>query len=203
MRVLIVDDHPVVVSGCKALLAAEPDIEVFDAQDAESGLAAYLRAAPDVAVIDINLPGLSGFDLAARILARDPAARIVIFSMNDDPAFAARAISSGAKGYVAKNDDPSLFVAALRQVCAGGTYLPGALAEKIAFAKFDNRMAQLSPRELEILRLLAAGESMGVIADKLGVSYKTIANNCTALKLKLGARTSMDLMRLALEAQGQ
>jgi two-component system, NarL family, invasion response regulator UvrY len=203
LRVLIVDDHPVVISGCKALLAAEPDIEVFDAYDAESGLAIYFQHTPDVAVIDINLPGLSGFDLAARILARDPEARIVIFSMNDDPAFAARAISSGAKGYVAKNDDPSLFVAALRQVCAGGTYLPGGLAEKIAFAKFDNRLAQLSQRELEIVRLLAAGESMGAIADKLGVSYKTVANNCTVLKQKLGARTSMDLMRAALEAQGQ
>jgi two-component system, NarL family, invasion response regulator UvrY len=203
LRVLIVDDHPVVVSGCKALLAAEPDIEVFDAPDAEAGLAVYTAQAPDVAVIDINLPGLSGFELAARILAQDPAARIVIFSMNDDPAFAARAISTGAKGYVAKNDDPSLFVTALRQVCAGGTYLPGALAQKMAFAKFDNRLAQLSQREMEIVRLLAAGQSMGAIADKLGVSYKTIANNCTSLKLKLGARTSMDLMRVALEAQGQ
>jgi two-component system, NarL family, invasion response regulator UvrY len=203
LRVLIVDDHPVVVSGCKALLAAEPDIEVFDAADADAGLAAYAAHAPDVAVLDINLPGLSGFELAARILARDPAARIVIFSMNDDPAFAARAISAGAKGYVAKNDDPSLFAAALRQVVAGGTYLPSALAQKMAFAKFDNRRAQLSQRELEIVRMLAAGQSMGAIADKLGVSYKTIANNCTALKLKLGARTSMDLMRVALEAQAQ
>jgi two-component system, NarL family, invasion response regulator UvrY len=203
VRVLIVDDHPVVVSGCKALLAAESDIEVFDAHDAESGFSAFSSQAPDVSVIDINLPGLSGFELTARILAQDPFARIVIFSMNDDPAFAARAISAGAKGYVAKNDDPALFAAALRRVHAGGTYLPGALAQKMAFAKFDNKLSQLSQREMEIVRLLAAGESMGAIADKLGVSYKTIANNCTSLKLKLGARTSMDLMRMALEAQGQ
>ena len=202
MRVLIVDDHPIVISGCKALLAAETDVEVFDAHDAETGMAAYAAHGPDVAVIDINLPGVSGFELASRVLAQDAAARIVIFSMNDDPAFAARAISVGAKGYVAKNDDPALFVAALRQVCAGGTYLPGALAKKMAFAKFDNKRAQLSPRELQIIRMLAAGETMGAIADKLGVSCKTLANNCTALKMKLGARTSMDLMRMALEAQG-
>ncbi len=200
MRVLIVDDHPVVVSGCKALLAAEPDIVVFDAHDAESGLAAYAAHAPDVAVIDINLPGVSGFELAARVLAQDLAARIVIFSMNDDPAFAARAIQIGAKGYIAKNDDPALFASALRQVFEGGTYLPPALARKMAFAQFDSKLAQLSQRELEIVRLLAAGETTGAIADKLGVSYKTIANNCTALKSKLGARTSMDLMRAALEA---
>jgi two-component system, NarL family, invasion response regulator UvrY len=201
MRVLIVDDHPVVVSGCKALLSAEPDIEVFDAHDAESGLAAYAARSPDVAVIDINLPGVSGFELATRVLAQDPAARIVIFSMNDDPAFAARAISVGAKGYIAKNDNPALLATALRQVFAGGTYLPAAMAQKMAFAQFDRKRAQLSQREREIVRLLAAGETMGAIADKLGVSYKTIANNCTALKSKLGARTSMDLMRAALDAQ--
>jgi DNA-binding NarL/FixJ family response regulator len=196
---LIIDDHPVVVSGCKALLAGEPGAEVFDARDADSGLLAYDACAPDVVIIDINLPGVSGFELASRILARDPAARIVMFSMNDDPAFVSRALSIGAKGYIAKNDDPSLFAAALRQVCAGGEYLPPGLAQKLAFAKSDSRLSPLSQREREILQLLAAGRSMGDIADTLAVSYKTVANNCSALKLKIGARTSMDLMRIALE----
>ncbi|HUO55397.1 MAG TPA: response regulator transcription factor, partial [Rhodoblastus sp.] len=145
----------------------------------------------------------SGFELASRILARDQAARVVMFSMNDDPAFASHAIALGAKGYVAKNDDPSLFAAALREVCAGGTYLPAALAQKMVFGQVDKKRAQLSQRELEIVRLLAAGENMGDIAEKLGVSYKTIANNCTVLKSKLGARSSLDLMRVALEAQKQ
>ncbi len=199
MRVLIVDDHPVVISGCKALLAADPEIEVAEAGDGDSGFDAYLACAPDVAVIDINLPGLSGFELTRRILRRDPDARIVIFSMNDDAVFAARAIEAGAKGYIAKNDDPLLFVGALRQIAAGGVYLPADLARKIAFAKPGDLLAQLSARELEILRLLASGDTMAVIADKLNISYKTVANNCTALKQKLGARSSMDLMRLAIE----
>lgn len=198
---LIVDDHPVVISGCKALMAAEPDIEIFDASDVESGFAGFVAHKPDVSVVDISLTGLSGFELAARILARDPDARIIMFSMNDDPAFVSRAISTGAKGYIAKTDDPSHFVMALRQVCAGQSYLPGQLATKMAFAKSDSKLAQLSQRELEIVRLLAAGQSMEDIAEKLGVSYKTIANNCSALKLKLGAKTSMDLMRFALETQ--
>ena len=199
MRVLIVDDHPIVISGCKALLAADPEIEVSEAGDGDSGFDAYLAYAPDVAVIDINLPGLSGFELTRRILRRDPDARIVIFSMNDDAVFAARAIEAGAKGYIAKNDDPLLFVGALRQIAAGGVYLPADLARKIAFAKPGDLLAQLSARELEILRLLASGDTMAVIADKLNISYKTVANNCTALKQKLGARSSMDLMRLAIE----
>lgn len=201
LRVLIVDDHPIVVSGCRALLAGEPDAELFDAADAESGLAAHAAHAPDVVVMDINLPGQSGFELASRILARDPAARIVMFSMNDDPAFVSRALAVGARGYIAKNDDPSLFVPALRQIASGGTYLPPGLAQKLAFAKGDRRLAQLSPRELDILHMLAAGRSMGDIADSIGVSYKTVANNCSSLKVKLGARTSMDLMRIALETQ--
>ena len=199
MRVLIVDDHPIVISGCKALLAADPEIQVSEAGDGDSGFDAYLACAPDVAVIDINLPGLSGFELTRRILRRDPDARIVIFSMNDDAVFAARAIEAGAKGYIAKNDDPLLFVGALRQIAAGGVYLPADLARKIAFAKPGDLLAQLSARELEILRLLASGDTMAVIADKLNISYKTVANNCTALKQKLGARSSMDLMRLAIE----
>jgi DNA-binding NarL/FixJ family response regulator len=197
MRVLIVDDHPVVVSGCKALLSAEP-VEVFDAADAEAGFAAFCAHSPDVSVVDINLPGLSGFDLTQRILKHDAEAKIVIFSMNDDPAFAARAIQAGARGYIAKNDDPLLFLPALKQVCDGGTWLPADLARKMAFAR-PSPLSSLSAREIEIVRLLAAGDDMGGIADKLGVSYKTIANNCTALKAKLGARSSMDLMRAAIE----
>ena len=199
MRVLIVDDHPVVISGCRALLAGDADIEVVAAADAESGFTAYAALKPHVAVIDINLPGLSGFDLTRRILRHDPAARVIVFSMNDDPAFAARAIEAGAKGYVAKNDDPGFFAGALRQVAAGGVYLPAALAQKLAFARPGDSLAQLSARELEILRLLAAGETMATIADQLNVSYKTVANNCTALKQKLRAKNSMDLMRLAIE----
>ena len=200
MRILIVDDHPVVISGCKALLAGEADVEVFDAADAAAGYEAFLKNSPDIALVDINLPGLSGFDLTNRILRQEPEARIVIFSMNDDPAFVGRALDAGAKGFIAKNDDPLLFVSALRQVHAGGTYLPANLAHKMAFARFNDPLSSLSAREMEIVRLLAAGADMGAIADKLGVSYKTIANNCTALKSKLGAKSSMDLMRAAMEA---
>src|SRR5689334_15820310 len=98
MRVLIVDDHPIVASGCRALMAGDPDLVILDAPNAESGLEVFLAERPDVCVLDINLPGLSGFELTRRILAQDTAARIIVFSMNDDPIFAARAIDCGAKG---------------------------------------------------------------------------------------------------------
>ena len=205
MRVLIVDDHPIVISGCKALLASDAQVEVRDAADAEAGQALYFAWKPDVAVVDLNLPGLSGLEVCRRILQRDEQAKIIIFTMNDDPVFAARAIEAGAKGYIAKNDDPSLFADAVRQVARGGVYLHPDLARQIAFLRANanaNKVASLSARELEILRMLAAGRSMGDIADALHVSYKTVANNCTALKQKLGARSSMDLMRIAMETGG-
>ena len=202
MRVLIVDDHPIVISGCKALLSGDPTVEVREAADADSGQALYFAWRPDVAVVDLNLPGLSGLEVCRRIRSRDDKAKIIIFTMNDDPVFAARAIEAGAKGYIAKNDDPSLFVDAVRQVARGGVYLHPDMARQIAFLRNNagaNKVASLNARELEILRMLAAGKSMGDIADALHVSYKTVANNCTALKQKLGARSSMDLMRIAME----
>ena len=134
MRILIVDDHPIVASGCRALLAGDPDIAVLEASDAESGERAFADEQPDVCVIDINLPGVSGFELTRRILARDAAARIIMFSMNDDPIFAARAIEAGVKGYVSKSGDPGDLIEAIRKVGEGGVFLPSAIAQSIAFA---------------------------------------------------------------------
>jgi two-component system invasion response regulator UvrY len=204
VRVLIVDDHPIIVSGCRALLESEPEIEVVEAQDGAAGFAAYFNHKPDVGIIDINLPGYSGLELLRRILEREPEARLVIFSMNDDPTVAARAIEAGAKGYIAKNDDPALFADAIKAVANGGRYLHPEMARRIAFLRADpspDAISNLSARELEILRLLAAGRTMAQIADLLNVSYKTIANNCTQLKQKLGARSAMDLMRIAIDAR--
>ncbi len=202
MRVLIVDDHPIIVSGCTAMLAGESDMEVFDARDAESGLRIYVEKKPDVAVVDIGLPGASGFELTRRILRHDADARIVVFSMNDDPIFAARAIEAGARGYVTKNDDPYLLLRAVRDVAAGGVFLMPKIANRLAFEKNaagSNPLAGLNSRELEILRMLGRGLSMAEIADAAKVSYKTIANSCSIIKRKLGARTPMDLVRIAIE----
>ena len=204
LRVLIVDDHPIVISGCRALLETDPDVEVLEAQDGGSGFAAFFDSRPDVAVIDINLPGHSGLELMRRIIDRAPEARLIVFSMNDDPVIAARAIEAGAKGYIAKNDDPALIAEAVRRVANGGLYLHPEMARQIAFLRAGanaDAISSLSPRELEILRLLAAGRTMAQIADLLAVSYKTVANNCTQLKQKLGARSAMDLMRIALGAR--
>ena len=119
MRVLIVDDHPIVASGCRTVFADEPEIVLLEAADAESGERVFITERPDICVIDINLPTVSGFELARRILARDASARVIMFSMNDDPIFAARAIEIGAKGYVSKTGDPNDLVEAIREVGKG------------------------------------------------------------------------------------
>jgi two-component system, NarL family, invasion response regulator UvrY len=201
MRVLIVDDHPIIVAGCSAMLAGEGGIEVFEARDAETGLAAYLEAKPDIAVVDIALPGASGFELTRRILRHDGEARIVIFSMNDDPIFAARAIEAGAKGYVTKNGDPFLLLRALQEVARGRIFLTPPMAGRRAdeAKPLDNPLSRLSAREMEILRLLAKGLALAEIAHETGLSYKTIANAAALMKRKLNARTPMDLVRIAFE----
>src|SRR5216684_5601712 len=203
MRILIVDDHPIVASGCRALLAGDPDIAVLEASDAESGEAAFVTERPDICVLDINLPGVSGFELARRILARDGSARIIMFSMNDDPIFAARAIETGAKGYVSKSGDPCDLVEALREVGNGGVYLPPAIARSIAFAGpafAQSPLSKLTSREMEILRLLSTGKSLSEIAWLVHSSYKTVANTSSIMRQKLGVRTSAELVRLAIES---
>ena len=203
MRVLIVDDHPIVASGCRALLAGEPEIVILEASDAESGERAFVAEHPDICVLDINLPTVSGFELARRILAHVAYARIIMFSMKDDPIFAVRAIEIGAKGYVSKSGDPYDLVEAIREVGKGGTYLPPAIARSIAFAGpslTQNPLSKLTSREIEILRLLSAGKSLSEIAWLVHSSYKTIANTSSIMRQKLGVRTSAELVRLAIES---
>ena len=202
MRVLIVDDHRIVASGCRALFADDPEIEVMEAADAEAGERVFGEQDPDICVLDINLPTVSGFELARRILGRDASARIIMFSMNDDPVFAARAIEIGAKGYVSKTGDPQDLVEAIREVGNGGVYLPPAMARSIAFAGpafAQSPLARLTSREMEILRLLSVGKSLSEIAWLIHSSYKTVANTSSIMRHKLGVRTSAELVRLAIE----
>ncbi|MBR1225116.1 response regulator transcription factor [Bradyrhizobium sp. AUGA SZCCT0176] len=202
MRVLIVDDHRIVASGCRALFANDPDTTILEASDAESGEGAFVDENPEICVLDINLPTVSGFELARRILSRDASARIIMFSMNDDPIFVARAIETGAKGYISKTGDPYDLVEAVREVGKGGTYLPPAIARSIAFsgpAFAKSPLSKLTSREIEILRLLGAGKSLSEIAWLVHSSYKTVANTASIMRQKLGMRRSAELVRLAIE----
>jgi DNA-binding NarL/FixJ family response regulator len=200
--VLIVDDHPVMISGCAAVLSADAAIKIVSASDVKSGFDAYTARNPDVSLIDINLPDLSGFELLRRIMKADPEAAVIMLSMNDDPSFVLRAIELGASGYISKSDDPKLILTAVKAVNSGEKFISPRLAQAATFASAtirSNPQSKLTSRELEILRLLSRGKKIDEAARTLDISYKTVANTTSLLKQKLGARSHSDLIRIAVE----
>jgi DNA-binding NarL/FixJ family response regulator len=202
IKLLIVDDHPVVISGCRSLFAVDSTIKIEEACDEKSGHRAFLQKRPDVTIIDINLPDLSGFELMRRIRKDDAGAKIIMFSMNDDPAFVVRAVELGAQGYVSKGDDPRQLVKAVQKVAAGENFITPQLAEIVAFSSAAiraNPASQMTARELEILRLLGRGDKIAEVAEALDISYKTVANTTSLLKQKLGAKNHSDLIRISVE----
>jgi DNA-binding NarL/FixJ family response regulator len=201
-KVLIVDDHPVVVSGCRAVFAGERSIQIISAANEQEALRTYRQERPQVVIVDINLPGASGYELLRKIRKEDPEAKIIMLSVNDDPAFVIRAVELGARGFVSKSDDPRHLVDAVNQVVQGATFVSPPLAQSVTFASAQARAhpaTQLGNRELEILRLLARGRTIAQIAEALDLSYKTIANTTSLLKTKLGAQSHADLVRVAVE----
>ena len=201
-KVLIVDDHPVVVSGCRAVFAGDRSVQIISAPNEREGMKAFRQSKPHVSIIDINLPGVSGYELLRKIRKEDPEAKVIMFSVNDDPAFVVRAVELGAKGFVCKGDDPRSLVEAVHEVAKGTSFISPQLAKSVTFSSAETRAhpaGHLNNRELEILRMLAKGRKIAEIADALGLSYKTIANTTTMLKQKLGAQTHADLVRIAVE----
>lgn len=202
VKILIVDDHPIVVSGFKALLEQNAATEVTAAATAAAALQALVTQTFDVAVVDINLPGLSGFELVRRMTGMDADARVLMFSMNDDPVFVAQAMEVGARGFVSKNENPAHMLKAVQVIVDGGTSWPTGIAEKLAFLgprRANEGAPQFSARESEILRQLAKGKSLSEIADLVEVSYKTVATTCAVLRTKLNARTQTELIAIAVE----
>ena len=149
-------------------------------------------------MLDLNLPGLGGLELLRRLIQAG-AAKILILSMHAEPLYARRALEAGAQGYVSKNAAPDELLAAVRKVAAGGRYVEAEIAQELALGAGAETLDALSPRELEIMRLLAGGSSLAEIAAALGVGYKTVANTLTLIKSKLGVARTADLVRLAIE----
>ena len=201
MRFLLVDDHAVVRSGPRRLLAALPGAEISEAAEGRAALAVVRAEQPDVVLLDLNLPGLGGLELLRRVLLEHPAARVMVLSMHAEALYAARALQAGAAGYLSKNASPEELLDAIRRVAAGGRYIENEIAQELALqaAATGNPAERLTSRDLEILRLLGSGQSLAQIAEALGVSYKTVANACSGIKAKLGVARTGDLVRLSIE----
>jgi len=203
ITVLLVDDHAVVREGYRRLLERDAAIQVIG--EASNSVEAYERAAtlePQVIVMDIALPGVSGIEAMRRILARRPQQCVLMFSMYDDAIFPSRALEAGARGYVSKASAPEVLVDAISAVARGERYLSPDVQKLIAQHTSTEAKAAvntLTAREFEVLRLLAQGETVKHIGEKLGLSEKTVANHQSAIREKLGARNGVQLARVAAE----
>ena len=200
--VLIIDDHPIVLQGCRRMLEDAGIKTVLEARDAASGYRLYRRHRPDVVIVDLAMQegGLRGLDVIRRMRSHDQRSRVLVFSMHSDPIIAARALEAGATGYVLKDSDE--LMKAFDQVRTGTPYLSNDLAMQVALVRTGvrpNPLADLTPRELQILSLLAEGKPYGRIADELNVSYKTVVNACSQLKQKLNAKNLPELIRVAVQ----
>lgn len=203
MKVLIIEDHPIVISGCRSLLSEDPDIELLEARTGREGRELFAAHDPDVTVIDVNLPDASGLELTREFIAAQPKARILIFTMSDAPVIAVQAIQYGALGYVSKNGDPSGVRDAIYELARGGKWLPDDLMRHMALSRLRapgrEGPVALSTRELTVLRALVRGRSMSEIAGDINVSYKTVASDCATIRQKLHARTQSEMARIAVE----
>jgi two-component system, NarL family, invasion response regulator UvrY len=203
LTVLLVDDHAVVREGYRRLLERQGEIAVIgEAADAATAYALFCRLDPRIVVMDITLPGSSGIEAAARMLAYRPDARVLIFSMHEDAIFAKRALQSGAFGYVTKASAPNVLVEAVHAIAAGRKYLSADIARKLALRDFvDGPSAAegLSTREFEVLRQLAQGRSIKEIAQSMGLNAKTVSNHQSAIKQKLNVDTAIQLLNKAAQ----
>ena len=200
--ILLADDHAVVRSGLRRLLELNDHLEVV--AEADSGEQAYQKFGellPDVLVMDMSMPGMGGLEALRRIVTRYPNARVVIFSMHENAAFASQALAAGARGYVGKSGQADDLVVAVKEVAAGRGYLSAQVAQKIALQNLsgdDDPFRLLSAREFEIFRMLVEGGSVDHIAEQLNISHKTVANYQTMLKQKLGVTSPLEMVRLAI-----
>ena len=206
IRVALVDDHPVVLAGIKALLAAAPEIELIG--EATSGIAALnviTQLSPDVAVLDLSMPGLTGLELARQLREQCPSVKIIALTVHEDRAYVQPLLEAGARGFLLKRSAAEDLVRAVRAVAAGGMVLDPAIADKAFPDRQGHEAAKatqdLSPREHDVLRFTAQGFGNKEIAGRLEVSVKTVETYKARAAEKLGLRSRAAIVRYGA-AQG-
>lgn len=206
IKVLIIEDHPIVRDGCRRICSRRPDLTTVDVATAEEGLIANRDFKPDVIILDIGLGEMSGFDILPQLRAENPAAHVVVFSMYEAARFVTRALDLGARGYVTKNDDPNAILAAIDKVRTGAVYLGQSVAQTLALAsreRANDPLRELTERERQVIGLLGDGKNLSEISALLDIGYKTAANTVAAIKQKLGISTSPALIKFAVELKAE
>ena len=198
IRVLLVDDHPLVREGLRARMESVADIDVVgEAGDADDAWAQVVRCRPNVVLMDIGMRGTNGIDLTARLIEREPALIVLMLSMYDSAEYAQRAMAAGARGYVLKDAPSSEILGAIRTVFAGGTYLGTVLAQRLF--RMPTPRVLLSERERQILALLGRGQSSKQMACALDIGVRTVESHRQNIRRKLDLVGQADLIRYAVE----
>ena len=206
-RILLVDDHEIMRNGIKSLLESEDDLEVVaEASDGREGVLMARRHRPDVVMMDISMPNLNGVEATRQIVEAGDGCKVLILSMHRDPRFVAGVLEAGARGYLVKTCTAQEMVSVIRLVNQGRTYLSPEVTDLVVkgfVGRLDGDAAHppassLSPREREVLQLLAEGLSAKAIADRLNLGVKTVETHRRNLMEKLNIDNLVDLIRYAL-----
>jgi len=208
--IILAEDHHIVRQGLRALLEAEPDIQIVG--EAANGLEAAQLAEsrqPDVMIVDLMMPGLNGLEVTRQVAQRSPHTQVIILSAFENEAYVTEALGSGAAGYVLKKNSAADLVQAVREVVAGRRYLSPSLSERAieAYVRYVQQVRDsdldpyetLTPREREVLHLAAEGHTNAEIAERLSISPRTVETHRANMMRKLGLRTSTDLIRYAMQ----
>lgn len=205
VKVVLIDDHPIVRQGLRNLLQTEPSFEVIaEADDGIAGLELVQRVRPDVLIVDLMMPGLNGLDLIKQVLKQLPRLRVVVLSMQSADSYVVEALNSGAAGYVLKETGPSEIIHAIKTVVAGDRYLSSKLAQRVIDSSTGRKRItdpydSLTPREREILHLIIEGNTSVQIARRLVLSPRTVELHRSRIMKKLDLHNQTDIFRYALE----
>jgi DNA-binding NarL/FixJ family response regulator len=203
IRVLVVDDHPVVRRGIAQILEDEADMECCGTAESGPDAFASLRTRPaDVVLLDLTLPGESGFDVLKRLKEEYPKLPVLILSIHPEDQYALRLLKAGASGYLTKESVPEVLLGAIRKVMGGGRYISPTLAELLAAGRIEGAAPlhdRLSDREFQILTRIARGQALTEIGEELCLSPKTVSTYRQRILEKMGMKSNAELTRYMIE----
>lgn len=206
IRIILAEDHAIVRAGLKQMFAIMPDMEVIaEAVDGDSVLECLRQNRSDILLLDLNMPGVSGADLIARVRAHWPQQAILVLSMHDTAQIASRALKAGANGYVTKDSEPEVLLNAIRKVAAGGRFISAEVAQKLALQATTSGEqlphSSLSEREFGVFKCLILGMGVNDIAEQMHISNKTVSTHKARLLEKMQLSSVAELTRYAMDNQ--
>jgi two-component system invasion response regulator UvrY len=205
IKIMIADDHSVVLRGIKQILSEEKDMTVLgEASNADEVLSMLFKEEWNLLILDVTMPGKNGLDALIEIKQRKPELKVLILSMHPDEEIAVRALKTGASGYLNKDSVPGELIKAIRKVMSGGRYLSEDLAQTIAYSSIDKDNYKsihdaLSEREFQVMCLIASGNSLTQISEELLISIKTVSTYRTRILEKLNLKSNVELTHYAIK----